>query len=89
MPLKFDIEKARDFTRNHIRTIRIAVLERLDVAFIRMLEGNDVVLRQSIIDMKQGLRDMPADPRIGAAETQTELDRVLAIHIEKINSIQL
>ena len=54
--ITIDINKAKEITKNRLRSERSSLLESLDVAFMRALEqGNDTA---EILAEKQRLRDI-------------------------------
>lgn len=68
-----NMDKAKDIWRNKIRFDRISILEKLDIAYLRSLETNNIYEQQTIIAKKQKLRDAPTDPRIDNATKPEEL----------------
>jgi hypothetical protein len=69
--LTYDMLKARDVWRNKMRAARAPLLADLDVQFMRAQERGEPT--QAIVDRKQALRDVTADPAIEAAQTPDEL----------------
>lgn len=67
------MNKAREIKRELIRAERKALLEALDVAFMRAVEQGDTAKQQEIAAEKQRLRDATQDPGIDAAQTPDEL----------------
>ena len=74
--IQVDMPKARDIHRNTMRTARKPKLEALDRAYIRADEANDQVEKDRIMDDKQALRDVTADPGIEDAKTPETLKDV-------------
>ena len=74
--ISIDMEVARDIWRDKIRAARIPALASLDVEYQRADELSDAELKAAIAQRKQALRDAPADPRIDAATTTSELQAV-------------
>ncbi len=72
--ISVDMEAARDIWRDKIRLARIEPFASLDTAFMKALETGASTVQ--ITADKQALRDAPADPRIDAATTPTELSAV-------------
>lgn len=68
-----NMDKAKDIWRDKIRFDRISILEKLDIAYLRSLETNNIYEQQTIITKKQKLRDAPTDPRIDSATKPEEL----------------
>lgn len=56
--IKINIEKAKEIKRNEYRLMRTALLEALDVLFMRALELGDQNKTQEIVQLKQKLRDI-------------------------------
>lgn len=71
--ISINMNIAKSIWKDQLRLFRGPALEKLDVAYIRAIENNDIVKQQEIINKKQILRDCPADPRIEAAESPEEL----------------
>lgn len=67
------MEKAKEIHRNKIRFARKPKLEELDVQFQKELEKGSNGNIDSIVELKQQLRDAPADSQIEFAETVEEL----------------
>ena len=75
--INVDMDAAKEIWREKIRMARTDLLAALDTAFMKALEtGADT---SSIVTQKQALRDAPADARIDAATTPTELTAVQPI----------
>lgn len=73
--ITYDMTKARDIWRDKLRIDRQPELEALDVQFMQALEtGADT---KTVVQEKQRLRDITADPRIEAAQTPEDLKKVL------------
>lgn len=68
------MEKARDIWKNKIRVARKPILEQLDIEYIRTLEQDGDV--DSIIQIKQKLRDYPNKPEIENANSIEELREI-------------
>ena len=66
-----DMAKAKEIHRTRIRNARPSKFAELDIEFQRALETSSDT--SSIIAKKQALRDAPADVRIDAATTESEL----------------
>lgn len=75
-----NMNKAREIKRELIRTERKALLEALDVAFMRAVEQGDTVKQQEIAVEKQRLRDATEHPDIEAAQTPEALKAVNPIY---------
>jgi hypothetical protein len=74
MTFSVDMPAARDIWRDKLRKVRQPLLEDLDIQFMRSLElGQDT---KTITTQKQVLRDIPADPRIEAAQTPEDLKKI-------------
>jgi hypothetical protein len=71
---KVNMVRARDIWRTKLRSDRQPLLATLDVEFMKALETNADT--KPILDKKQILRDLPADPRIDAAETLEDLKAI-------------
>lgn len=71
-----DMPKAREIQRDRLREIRIPLLDALDIAYQRADETGDVNEKIRIVREKQRLRDLPADPRIEAAQTPEDLKEI-------------
>ena len=74
--VSIDMVAAREVTRDIIREARKPVLEKLDVEYQRAIETEDKDRMKEVAELKQLLRDLPADPRIEAAKTPEELERL-------------
>jgi hypothetical protein len=70
------MNKARLITQDLIREARKPVLEKLDIEYQRAIETEDKDRMKEVAELKQLLRDLPADPRIEAAKTPEELERL-------------
>ena len=72
MPLKINIDKAKNIWKNKIRVARKPKLEELDVEFVRAQEtGADT---SAIVAKKKELRDFPA--QVDSATTTDEIKAV-------------
>ena len=72
MPLKINIEKAKNIWKDKIRNARKPKLEELDVEFVRAQEtGADT---SAIVAKKKELRDFPA--QVDSATTTDEIKAV-------------
>ena len=72
MPLKINIDKAKNIWKNKIRVARKSKLEELDVEFVRAQEtGADT---SAIVAKKKELRDFPA--QVDSATTTDEIKAV-------------
>ena len=72
MPLKINIDKAKNIWKNKIRVARKPKLEELDVEFVRAQEtGADT---SAIVAKKKELRDFPA--KVDSATTTDEIKAV-------------
>ena len=72
MPLKINIDKAKNIWKNKIRVARKSKLEELDVEFVRAQEsGADT---SAIVAQKIELRDFPA--QVDSATTTDEIKAV-------------
>ena len=72
MPLKINIDKAKNIWKDKIRVARKPKLEELDVEFVRAQEtGADT---SAIVAKKKELRDFPA--KVDSATTTDELKAV-------------
>lgn len=74
-----DMPAAREIWRNHIRILRLPMLNRLDVEYFQASERKDELDMQRIAADKQALRDAPADPIIEAAQTPDELRQAVPV----------
>lgn len=74
--INIDMPKAREIHRNNLRIGRTGLLNSLDVQYLRADEYGDQIKKSEIIQKKQILRDIPADPRIDSAQTIEELKSV-------------
>tara|TARA_R100001082_G_scaffold15898_1_gene8091 strand:- start:23 stop:268 length:246 start_codon:yes stop_codon:yes gene_type:complete len=72
MPLKINIDKAKNIWKDKIRVARKPKLEELDVEFARAQEtGADT---SAIVAKKKDLRDFPAQ-----VDSKTTLDEIKAV----------
>ena len=72
MPLKINIDKAKNIWKDKIRVARKPKLEELDVEFVRAQEtGADT---SAIVAKKKELRDFPA--QVDSATTTVEIKAV-------------
>ena len=72
MPLKINIDKAKNIWKNKIRVARKSKLEELDVEFVRAQEtGADT---SAIVAKKKELRDFPAQ-----VDSKTTLDEIKTV----------
>jgi len=74
--LSFSVEMAhaREIHRDKMRRARKPMLNALDVQFMRAMEQGQAT--KTIVDQKQALRDVTADPAIEAAQTPDDLRKV-------------
>tara|TARA_R100001443_G_C3219171_1_gene145492 strand:+ start:66 stop:302 length:237 start_codon:yes stop_codon:yes gene_type:complete len=68
------MEKARDIWRNKIRRARKPKLEEQDVRYMRALEADSDV--NSIVQIKEQLRNFPNKVEIEQAQTVEELKEI-------------
>jgi len=73
MPIKVNMEKAKEIHRDFIRIVRTPLLEDLDVQFMRALESGSPQDVAAISTLKQALRDEPDNPNIASSETTEDL----------------
>jgi hypothetical protein len=79
-----DMDLAREIAREKIRMARAPVLASLDVQYMRATEvGTDA---GPIIESKQWLRDITADPRIDAAEDPAALETALNSIVQEMSA---
>ena len=71
-----DMARARDIHLSRLRAARAPMLEKLDVDFMRAVEGGDQAALARIAQEKQRLRDVTVDPRINEAATPEQLRAV-------------
>lgn len=71
-----DMDKARLQVQEMIRMEREPALQKLDIEYMRASEAKDESKMETVAALKQVLRDLPADPRIEAAQTPEELERL-------------
>lgn len=69
-----ELERSKGIFRDHLRRLRVPLLEELDVAYQRADEMGDTIEKLRVANVKQRLRDITGDPRIEAAKTIEELD---------------
>jgi hypothetical protein len=74
--LHIDLPHARQLLRTQIRRKRIAKLAALDAEYMRADEASDQQQKRQVAARKQVLRDAPADPRIEAAKTPSDLKTI-------------
>ena len=74
--VEIDMEKARTIAEDFIRDARRPAFGKLDIEYMRASEAKDESKMESIAALKQLLRDLPADPRIEAAQTPEELEHL-------------
>ena len=72
-----DMDKAREIHRDVLRRQRAPLLASADVDYVKADEAEDVAKKAEIRAYKQALRDVPADPRIDAAQTPEELKAIV------------
>lgn len=58
MPIKIDVEKAKEIHKDIIRSVRNPLLEQKDVEYMRALESQDTVKVSEVVAEKQALRDV-------------------------------
>lgn len=73
MKITINLEKAKEIKKEHIRQERKAVLEQLDVQFMRAVEQGDIEKQREIAAKKQALRDATKHETIVNAEAVEEL----------------
>tara|TARA_B100000579_G_C22196370_1_gene560930 strand:- start:36 stop:281 length:246 start_codon:yes stop_codon:yes gene_type:complete len=72
MPLKINIDKAKNIWKDKIRVARKPKLEELDIEFVRAQEaGSDT---SAIVAKKKELRDFPAQ-----VDSKTTTDEIKAV----------
>jgi hypothetical protein len=71
-----NLERAREKQRQKIRLARVPTLGKLDELYMRADEVGATAEKQRIAEIKQRLRDLPADPRIDSALSTSDLDAV-------------
>lgn len=76
-PIDVDVPKAKELGRDKIRLSRIAAFAKLDNAYMRADETGNTGEKARIAQLKQKLRDAPADPRIAEATTPPSLKIVI------------
>lgn len=76
---------AREIHRNLMRHAREYVMPALDVDFMRATEAEDFDKIKEVVDQKQFLRDVTADPAIEKAKTPEELKKVWPEELGELN----
>ena len=74
--IKIDMNIAKEIKKQEIRYERFNKFKNLDIEFIKALEQNDEILKESIKEKKQKLRDATSDTNI---ELATNLDELRTI----------
>lgn len=77
--LGVDLPKAQEIAKDHIRTARKPVLERLDVEVMIAEERGQTADVKSARDKKQVLRDATADPRLSTYDVGELKENMTAI----------
>ena len=72
-----DMGRARAVHRGRIRARRAEAMRELDAKWMRATGQGKVAEADAIEALRQQWRDAPADPRIDAAETTSELTRAI------------
>lgn len=75
--LTVDMAKAREIHRDNLRRQRVARLAALDIEYTKAEAAGNILLKGIIEKKRQALRDVPADPRIEAANTPEALKAVI------------
>lgn len=75
--IEHDMNKCRAIHREALRAVRAPKLAKLDVEYMRALEGGNSQRQAEIAARKQVLRDVTKDPSIDAARTPTELKKAV------------
>ena len=75
--LTVDMPKAREIHREHLRQMRAPLLAALDAEYLRADELGDLTEKARIASKKIALRNVTADPAIGAAITPERLAAVI------------
>lgn len=73
--VRLNLNKVKAIDNERRRQARAPKLAELDVLFIQALESNDNARRNEVVNLKQKLRDITADPKQIAAKS---LDDVIA-----------
>ena len=68
-----NLKIAKSIWRDKLRLLRIPLLDKLDIEYMKALELNNLEKQQQIAYKKQKLRDAPSDPRIDYASSIEEL----------------
>jgi hypothetical protein len=71
-----DMPKAREIHRGKLRELRAPVLAALDVEWMKAVAAKKNPDADAVEAKRQVLRDLPADPRIDAAQTVEELKAI-------------
>jgi uncharacterized protein YdaT len=74
--ITINLDKAKEIKKNKLREERKALLESLDVEFVRALESGDSEKQQEIAAKKQALRDATKHPSLVGAESVEDLKSV-------------
>ena len=75
--VEVDMDKARNIHCDVLRRQRAPLLAAADVDYVKADEVGDEPKKAEIRAYKQALRDVPADPRIEAAQTPDELKAIV------------
>jgi len=82
--IDINLDKARNLRVNHLQRMRQPILEKLDVAYLRAVETNDLPEQSRIAARKQALRDITKHPDIALARTLIEIDTAARAAMESL-----
>jgi hypothetical protein len=74
--ITINMDKAKEIQKNKLRAERAAILNQLDVDFMRAVEQGDSQKQQEIAVKKQALRDAPEHESLLNAQSVEELKQV-------------
>lgn len=59
MPIRIDVDKAKEIHKDKIRAVRNPLLQKKDVEYMKAIEVNDTQKIAEVVAEKQALRDVP------------------------------
>ena len=77
--IEYDMSRARERHRLQLRRERTAAMIDLDARFMRALGQGNKAEQDAVEAERQKWRDVPADPRIEAAQTLEELKQIRVV----------
>lgn len=80
--IRTNLEKAKEITKENLRTLRDPLLKQLDIDYIKALESGNTQIQTEIVNKKNLLRNITKTDELLNATTEKELKELLQTGIK-------